>query len=201
MTVATNSDARKVNQAVRDLRVAAGQVDDARVAVGVDGERIGVGDRIVTRRNDTAVGVANRETWTVEAVTGDGAVLAVGGGGGRHVRLDAEYVAGHTQLAYATTDYGNQGVTADRSVTWVSDATTAGGLYVGATRGRYANTLHVVASDPDDARRRLVAAIGRDRADRGLDAACPGRSRRRPLPNRRASRCAGRPDGCAGRVA
>lgn len=56
-------------------------------------------------------------------------------------------------------------------MTWVSDATTAGGLYVGATRGRYANVLHVVAADPGDARNCLVAAIGRDRADRGLDTA------------------------------
>ena len=116
-------------------------VDDVRVAAGMDGARIGAGDRIVTRRNDAAADVANRETWTVEAIRTDGAVLA------RHrdrrVRLDAGYVAEAVQLAYATTDYGNQGVTVDRSVTWVSEATTAGGLYVGATRGRYDNTLHV----------------------------------------------------------
>ena len=56
-------------------------------------------------------------------------------------------------------------------MTWVSEATTAGGLYVGATRGRYENTLHVVAEGLDQARDALVAALGRDRADRGLDAA------------------------------
>jgi len=134
------------------------------------GERIGAGDRIVTRCNDTARNVANRETWSVEAVTADGTVLARGSGD-RRVRLEAGYVAEAVQLGYATTDYGNQGVTADRSVTWVTDATTAGGLYVGATRGRYANDLHVVATDRDAAHHHLVAAIGRDRADRGLDAA------------------------------
>ena len=69
VTVATNSDARRINRAVRDLRVAAGVVDDSRVAAGVGGERVGVGDRIVTRRNSTAIGVANREAWTVEAVS------------------------------------------------------------------------------------------------------------------------------------
>jgi hypothetical protein len=53
----------------------------------------------------------------------------------------------------------------------VTDATTAGGLYVGATRGRVANTVHVVATDREDAHQRLVAASLRDRADRGLDAA------------------------------
>jgi exodeoxyribonuclease V alpha subunit len=170
VTVATNEDARKVNQAVRELRVQSGQVDDTRVATGMGGERIGAGDRIVTRRNDTARNVANRETWSVEAVTADGTVLARGSGD-RRVRLEAGYVAEAVQLGYVTTDYGNQGVTADRSLTWVTDATTAGGLYVGATRGRYANDLHVVATDRDAAHHHLVAVIGRDRADRGLDAA------------------------------
>ena len=169
VTVATNEDARKVNQAVRDLRVQSGQVDDTTTAVGLGGERIGAGDRIVTRRNDTARNVANRETWIVEKVTDDGSLLAHNGD--RHVRLDPGYVAEAAQLGYATTDYGNQGVTADRSVTWVTDATTAGGLYVGATRGRYDNTVHVVATDREDAHQRLVAGMGRDRADRGLDAA------------------------------
>ncbi len=169
VTVATNDDARKVNQAVRELRVQSGQVDDTTTAVGMDGTRIGAGDRIITRRNDTTRDVANRETWSVEKVTDDGSLLAHNGD--RHVRLEAGYVADAVQLGYATTDYGNQGVTADASVTWLTDATSAGGLYVGATRGRYENTLHVVAADHDDARRRLVAAMGRDRGDRGLDVA------------------------------
>ena len=169
VTVATNDDAAELNRAVRFLRVQAGTVDDRRVAAGMDGARIGVGDRIVTRRNDAARDVANRETWTVQAVKADGAVLA------RHldrrVRLEAGYVAEAVQLGYAVTDYGNQGVTCDRSVTWITEATTAGGLYVGATRGRYHNTLHVIADDTDDARQQIIMAAGRDRADRGLDVA------------------------------
>jgi len=169
VTVATNADADDLNRAVRQLRVAAGHVDDTHTAVGMGGARIGVGDRIVTRRNDTARNVANRETWTVQAVGGDGTVHAYRAG--RHVTLDADYLVAHTQLGYATTDYGNQGVTANRSVTWVTEATTAGGLYVGAARGRYQNTLHVVAEDLEAARNLLVAAAVRDRADRGLDAA------------------------------
>jgi hypothetical protein len=80
-------------------------------------------------------------------------------------------VAEAVQLAYATTDYGNQGVTVDRSITWVGEATTAGGLYVGVTRGRYDNRLHVLAEDRDEARAQIVRAGERDRADRGLDVA------------------------------
>jgi hypothetical protein len=75
------------------------------------------------------------------------------------------------QLGYAATDYGNQGVTAARSATWVGPATSSGGLYVGASRGRWENTLHVVAEDAAEARDVLAAALRRDRADRGLDVA------------------------------
>jgi hypothetical protein len=39
------------------------------------------------------------------------------------------------------------------------------------TRGRFENQLHVVAEDDEDARAQLVAALERDRADRGLDVA------------------------------
>ena len=105
----------------------------------------------------------------MEAVTADGAVLARHRD--RHVRLEAGYVAQAVQLGYATTDYGNQGVTADRSVTWVTEATTGSGLYVGATRGRYHNMLHVIADHVEEARAQIVEAVGRDRADRGLDMA------------------------------
>jgi len=44
-------------------------------------------------------------------------------------------------------------------------------MYVGMTRGRHRNTLHVVATDLDDAREQFTTALRRDRADRGLTAA------------------------------
>jgi exodeoxyribonuclease V alpha subunit len=169
VTAATNEEALALNLRIRDRRVAAKQVDDTRVARGMDNVAIGAGDRIVTRRNDTTRDVANREAFTVEAIASDGTLSARAGE--RHVRLDASYVAEAVQLGYATTDYGNQGVTTDTSITLVSDSTSAGGLYVGATRGRYANTLHVVAPDTDQAREAIVAAMGRDRSDKGLDIA------------------------------
>ncbi len=53
----------------------------------------------------------------------------------------------------------------------LSDALDGAGLYVGMTRGRLQNTLHVVAPDLDDAREQFATALQRDRADRGLTAA------------------------------
>ncbi|HTW09233.1 MAG TPA: AAA family ATPase, partial [Acidimicrobiales bacterium] len=169
VTVSTNADAREVSLVARMLRVAAGEVDDDVVAVGMDGVRIGRGDRVVTRRNDNAAGVANRETWMVGQVKEDGSLVLAGRH--RQVVVPPEYVSAGVQLGYAATDYGNQGVTAARSATWVSTATSSGGLYVGASRGRWQNTLHVVAGDLEEAKEVVSAAIKRDRADRGLEAA------------------------------
>ena len=169
VTVATNAEAEAVNRAVRELRVAAGTVNDTVVTFGMEGVRIGPGDHIVTRRNDAERNVSNRQSWVVQEVLVDGAMVA--GDGARRVYLDPSYVTEAVQLGYASTDYGNEGVTTARSVTSVGPATSAGGLYVGATRGRYDNTLHLVAQDRENARAQLVAALGRDRADRGLDVA------------------------------
>jgi exodeoxyribonuclease V alpha subunit len=169
VTVATNAEAEAVNQAVRKLRVAAGTVNDTVVASGMEGVRIGPGDHIVTRRNDAERDVSNRQSWVVQEVLADGSMVAAEGT--RRVYLDPSYVTEAVQLGYVSTDYGNEGMTTARSVTSVGPATSAGGLYVGVTRGRYDNTLHLVAEDREDAHAQLVAALGRDRADRGLDVA------------------------------
>ena len=84
------------------------------------------------------------------------------------MRLPAEYVTEHTHLAYATTAYGVQGATVSESHTVLGDALDASGVYVGMTRGRESNRLHVVADNLDDAREQFVLALERDRADRGL---------------------------------
>lgn len=175
ITAATNDEARDVNERIREERVRAGLVDDRRTTTGSDGLSIGVGDLIQTRQNDSDVRVANRQTWAVQSVGHDGTVRAKEHGTGRRrertVRLPAEYVAEHTHLAYASTAYGVQGATVPASHTILSDALDASGVYVGMTRGRDMNRLHIVAADLDDAREQFTAALERDRADRGLAAA------------------------------
>ena len=112
----------------------------------------------------------------MRAITDDGTVLArsIGKGDPRHVFLDGSYLAEAVQLGYVATDYGNQGVTSDASLTLVGEVTSAGGLYVGATRGRFENLVHVVAEDEEDARAKLVAALERDRPI--VDSTSPGRA-------------------------
>ncbi|MFT4287448.1 AAA family ATPase [Nocardioides sp.] len=175
VTAATNDEARSLNELIRQTRVQHGEVDDACTTFGSDGLPIGVGDVIQTRRNDSEVGVANRQTWTVQHVSKMGDLYVIEANSGRKrehtVWLPAAYVAEHAHLAYAVTAYGVQGATVDASHTVLSDALDAAGVYVGMTRGRAQNTLHIVATDVGDAREQFVEAIARDRADRGLLAA------------------------------
>ena len=48
--------------------------DDRRSSRPQRGERIGLGDRVATRRNDPDLGVANRQTWTVTGIGDDGSL-------------------------------------------------------------------------------------------------------------------------------
>ena len=62
-------------------------------------------------------------------------------------------------------------MTVDTAHAVLSDEMDAAGVYVGMTRGRTANVLHVVAVDEQDAREQFVEAFTRDSSDRGLDEA------------------------------
>ncbi|WP_417555548.1 MobF family relaxase [Microbacterium sp.] len=173
ITVATNDEAAALNERIRIGRIESGEVDDTITATGSDGLSIGRGDLIQTRQNNTTLGVANRQQWIVQHVTEEGTVYARETGSGRKnprsVRLPSEYVREHAHLSYAATAYGVQGTTVNGSHTMLSEATSAAGVYVGMTRGRERNRLHVVAADMADARAQFIEAMERDRADRGLD--------------------------------
>ena len=129
------------------------------------GERIGLGDRVATRRNDRDLAVANRDTWTVAGIGEDGSLLVTGRAGQR--ALPAEYVREHVELAFTTTAYGAQGETVDSAHLALGETTGAASAYVGMTRGRHHNIAHLVAESVDDARSQWVDVFSRDRADLG----------------------------------
>lgn len=128
------------------------------------GETITVGDRISTRRNNADLDIANRETWTVIDLTRDG--LVVEGERGRRA-LPYNYCRAFVELSYATTVHGAQGQTVDEAHFVLGDGTGAASAYVGMTRGRESNTVHVVASDVESARDQWVRTFSRERADLG----------------------------------
>jgi exodeoxyribonuclease V alpha subunit len=181
VVVDTGEQVAELNAAVRSRLVADGRVDDARVAVTRAGERIGVGDRIVTRRNDPDLAVANRDAWVVTGVGRHGGLLVtpadvpppgvepddVTPAGTSPRVLPAAYVAAHVQLAYASTAHGAQGDTVAAAHVVVGERSGAASAYVGMTRGRTANTAHLIATDPAQAREQWIAVFARDRADLG----------------------------------
>jgi hypothetical protein len=161
----TRDQVAALNAAIRDRLVATGLVDDRHAVTTNAGERVGVGDRVATRRNDRDLDVANRETWTVTGVHADGSLAVTGERGDR--LLPAGYARTQVELAYASTVYGAQGDTVATAHLVVGERTGAAAAYVGMTRGRNANTAHLVAQTLDDARAAWVEAFGRDRADLG----------------------------------
>ncbi len=162
----------------RAARVAAGEVEPDGVAAGTN--TVGVGDEIVTCRNDrrlvTTAGawVRNGDRWRVLARHGDDGLLVEDLTGRGRVVLPGDYVREEVALAYAVTIHKAQGLTVDSAIVLVDERTTAEGLYVGMTRGRAHNVALAVCDESDaehaagPTRRPsevLVAALGRSVAE------------------------------------
>ncbi len=155
------------------MRLTVGDLDPSTAVPIGDGEHAHIGDIVASRRNhrrlctERGEPVRNRDLWTVVATHGDGAVTVSHLGGHGSVTLPADYTREHVRLGYAATEHGHQGDTVDISIALVSRATTHRGLYVGVTRGRDENRIHVITDTDDiaEARDVLDAVLAHDRAD------------------------------------
>jgi conjugative relaxase-like TrwC/TraI family protein len=151
----TNDTVARLSRRVRDQLVAAGRVDDTHTVTLADGNRVGVGDCIATRHNDrlnrSGDGrfVANRDLWTVRAVTDIGGLHVARVGTDHTVFLDTAYVADRVQLAYACTVHAAQGATVDIAHTVLARRSTRTSVYVGLTRGRHENHAYVICNRPE----------------------------------------------------
>jgi len=138
----------------RAARVAAGQVEPEGISVGQ--QTVGVGDEIVTTRNDrrlvttTGAWVRNGDRWQIRHRTRTGALQLSSLDERGTVTLPSEYVIENVALAYAVTVHKAQGITVDEAVLVVDRATTAEHLYVGMTRGRHHNQACVVTEPAGD---------------------------------------------------
>ena len=159
----TRDQVADLNAAIRDHR-RRGE-NDRREVTTARGEPIGLGDRVVTRRNDAGLRVANRQTWTVTGVGADGSLILHGRG--RYRQVPAQYATAFVELAYATTVHGAQGETVDSAHVVIGDTTGAAAAYVAMTRGQNGNTAHLVADTVEQARKQWVEVFARDRADLG----------------------------------
>jgi conjugative relaxase-like TrwC/TraI family protein len=166
-----NEHVAAINTRIQQHRLKNGELDPT-TATRINDDWAMVGDIVVTRRNDrqlrTTAGepVRNRERWIIAHTGADGELTMSRIGGHGTITLPADYVRNHVQLAYASTEHGAQGDTADRSITLATTATSGRGLYVGMTRGRNDNlTLVADTADLAHAISMLEAAIAIDRAD------------------------------------
>ena len=152
----------ELNQRARAHRIAGpGQAAAAGPGVALaDGNHASVGDLIITRTNDRRLRVSgsdwvkNGDRWTVLDVDRQGG----GGGGltvqqarnGRIIQLPSHYVASSTELGYATTVHGAQGVSVDAVHGLATGEESRQQLYTMLTRGRLSNEVYLeVVSDGD----------------------------------------------------
>jgi conjugative relaxase-like TrwC/TraI family protein len=153
-----NATATELSLRCRADLITRGEVarDGARTSAGI----VGVGDEIVTLRNDRQVRsstndfVRNGDRWRVTDTLEDGSIRVEPLNERRSptVTLPSAYVGEHVALAYALTVHKAQGTTTDRATVIVDEQMTAPQLYVAMTRGRDANNALVVTSDrsPED---------------------------------------------------
>ncbi|WP_315092884.1 MobF family relaxase [uncultured Cellulomonas sp.] len=160
-------DARTVaalNARAHRDRVADGLVAATGVASAA-GEELGVGDRIVTRRNERTLRplgagrhayVRNGDLWTITHTHPDGSLTATRtrsaiSAGSSSVLLPAQYVAQDVDLGYASTTHRAQGITVDHAHVLAHPGMARENLYVAMTRGRHANHVYVALDgvDPD----------------------------------------------------
>ncbi|WP_221315836.1 MobF family relaxase [Saccharopolyspora gloriosae] len=151
LIVPSNDDVVDLNVQARELRLARGHVDDERSVRLHDGTTAGAGDWVVTRHNDRLKTlfrgtdfVKNGDTWTVQRVHDNGSLVLRHQATGGSVRLPAEYVREHVELAYAATVNRVQGMTAEHTAhSVITRGISREQLYTMVTRARGQNRLWV----------------------------------------------------------
>ena len=149
MVAKQNVEVERLNAMARELRREAGQLGEQEIEVGE--ARFAAGDQVITRVNDHAAEVANRERWQVAEVDPErGRVVLEGIDQARTVEVGAEYLAKtnpHSdapalQHAYAVTTYSAQGSTVDRAFVAADPSMDKQELYVATSRSRGETTIY-----------------------------------------------------------
>jgi len=150
----------------------------AATVTGARRQQIGVGDLIISRRNDPTIdfhhstpdadslpSVRNGNRWRVAAIdTKTNRVAAERLDDKARVVFDHDYLRDHVSLGYAVTVHSAQGVTADASHAVLGENSSRAMLYVAMTRGRYANTARIYGRGTEA---HEYGRVGTHVADRG----------------------------------
>ncbi|MGZ1489492.1 MobF family relaxase [Brevibacterium sediminis] len=155
----TREDVTALNVRARADLILAGKVRSGREVELNDGTSAGVGDTVITRRNDrrlrTGNGrdwVRNGESWTITGLREDGSatIRKTGRRFGSSIVLPAAYLAEHVDLGYAVTAHRAQGISVDTAHVLVEPTSRRENVYVAMTRGREANQAWVICDRPDE---------------------------------------------------
>ncbi|KAA9111640.1 relaxase domain-containing protein [Microbacterium rhizomatis] len=151
----SNESVHALNQRARADLILDGTVNALREVELHDASRVGIGDQVITRRNDRRLRagrgwVRNGDRFTVTDIRDDGSLTVHRTAARGTVVLPAGYVADHVNLGYAVTAHRAQGITTDTAHVLADPSTTRENLYVAMTRGRQANLVYVATDHPDD---------------------------------------------------
>jgi len=146
----SNAEAADLSRRVQAKLAQLGSVGPPQAALS-DGNQAGIGDLVRARLNTEidAGGrqLTNRDTLKITAFRGPDAEVRRQRPDGTWTgtfRVPRTYLAGNAELAYAGNVHVAQGRTIDTAHLLVTESLSRQALYVGMTRGREANTAHVV---------------------------------------------------------
>lgn len=183
MVAKRNVEVERLNATARELVKAEGRLGAEEIEVG--GVPFAAGDQVITRVNDRAGGIYNRERWEVANVDPErGRVVLEGIDQARRVEVGRDYLDRTTlggeapalQHAYAVTTYCAQGTTVDTAYVVVDPSMDKQESYVATSRTREQTYLYAtpeIESErseyaPGGPQRNAIAHIGeaveRDRA-------------------------------------
>src|SRR5205085_8321099 len=108
------------------------------------------GDRVVCKRNNSAVGVQNGTRATVTRIDSARQTLAITMDHGEQIDLPRRYVeGGHLRHGYALTGHTSQGLTVERAFVLGSDESRLKEWgYVAFSRARAATRIYVTGAVP-----------------------------------------------------
>ena len=149
----SNAEAAGLSRRVQARLAQMGRVGPPQAALS-DGNHAGVGDLVRARLNTEidagGRALTNRDTLAVTAFCGPDAEVRRQRPDGTWMqpfRVPRTYLARNAELAYAGNVHVAQGRTVDTAHLLVTDSLSRQALYVGMTRGREANTAHVVTGE------------------------------------------------------
>jgi conjugative relaxase-like TrwC/TraI family protein len=149
MVAKRNAEVEKLNAMAREVRRQAGKLGAQEIEVA--GVSFAAGDQVITRVNDRAAAIYNRERWRIAEVDPDQCRIVLEGiDQARRVEVGADYLAktnAHSEApalehAYAITTYSAQGTTVDRAYVMADPSMDKQELYVAASRSREETYLY-----------------------------------------------------------